>query len=396
MKKFSIFLLMLSMAANMLAQNKSVLNEKNILNHMDVGVNVGTLGFGIDVAVPVGDYVRIRAGYNYMPRFTINSAFNVETSTGAKTSSFVNKFGSIRKHLTDNGIDINWPYFKEEKELMEQFENGNIKAKDDVSVGMKPNLHQFKFLVDVLPFKNNKHWSFTAGFFVGPSRVGDADNLKEETAILKAVNLYNNRYYNGLFQNRLQFQYIDGDGASHQGEIGKLTQFVTDNGLAGFTLGRFRDDGRRALMLPGEDATAHAEMKVSKIRPYIGVGYNTHLSKDKKWNLSVDAGVMFLCGAPSIYVDNVYKMMDPSPLVFDDKGNYVSGIGMSEYGFYYGDVWRYNFDAGKYDYVGEKVDHVDLVQDLKDIPGKAGDVVDFISKVKVYPNLSVGISYRIF
>ena len=83
MKKFSIFLSMLSFAACMLAQDKtSVVKDKNIFNHMDVGVNVGTMGIGIDVAMPVGDYVRIRAGYNYMPRFTINSDFNVETRSG--------------------------------------------------------------------------------------------------------------------------------------------------------------------------------------------------------------------------------------------------------------------------------------------------------------------------
>ena len=51
----------------------SRLEEKNILNHMDVGVNVGTMGLGIDVAMPIGDYVRVRAGYTYMPSFTLHA-----------------------------------------------------------------------------------------------------------------------------------------------------------------------------------------------------------------------------------------------------------------------------------------------------------------------------------
>ena len=70
------------------------MKDKNIFNHMDVGVNVGTMGIGIDVAMPVGDYVRIRAGYNYMPRFTINSDFNVETRSGG-IGNLIKKVGRI-------------------------------------------------------------------------------------------------------------------------------------------------------------------------------------------------------------------------------------------------------------------------------------------------------------
>ena len=63
MKAFGAFAIALSLSAAMSAQEgsqsfTSVLARKNILNHMDVGVNVGTMGVGVDVAVPVGDYVR--------------------------------------------------------------------------------------------------------------------------------------------------------------------------------------------------------------------------------------------------------------------------------------------------------------------------------------------------
>ena len=408
MKKLGVFLFALSLAAGATAQDKtedkpsffsqltSRMAEKDILNHMDVGVNVGTVGFGVEVAAPIGDYVRVRAGYNWIPSFNFHSDFNVETSTGGSASSFINKFGDINRKLTEKGIDINLPYFKEEKELMESFNNGELEAKDYITIGMKPNVHQFKFLVDVMPFKNNKHWSFTAGFFVGPSNVGKACNLDKENAILKAVNLYNSRYYRDYILNEMDFQYIDGAGKTHHAEIESLTNFVTKNGLAGFSLGTFKDDGRKALMLPDEDAKARAEMKVSKFRPYLGFGYNTHLSKDKKWNLNVDAGILILCGAPSVYVDNVYKI-DAGPLRLDEDGNYLSGIGVDEYGNYYGEIVRWNEEEVMYELVdANKVDHVDLVRDLNDIPGKAGSMVNTISKFKVYPNASVTFSYRLF
>lgn len=405
MKRFGTILCALSLTTGVMAQSEgkqpffsqltTKMAEKGILNHMDVGVNVGTLGFGIDVAVPVGDYVRVRAGYSYMPRFSIHSDFNVETSYGGKASSFINKFGRINEKLTEYDVDITVDGFKEERQLMESFSNGELEAKDYVTMSMKPDLHQFKFLVDVLPFKNNKHWSFTAGFFAGPSYVADACNMDKETAILKAVNLYNGRYYKDYILNSMRLKFEDAQNREHNVEIDPLTKFVKENGMAGFSLGTFKNDGRRALMLPGEDATVHADMKISKIRPYLGFGYNTHLSRDKKWNLNVDAGILILCGAPSIYVDNVYKI-DASEVRFDEDGYYVSGIGTDEDGNYYGEIVRFNPDTFEYELCGEPPVRVDMVRDLEDVPGKVGSMVNTVSKFKVYPNASVTFSYRLF
>lgn len=41
------------------------------------------------------------------------------------------------------------------------------KVDDVVTMTGHPTYHNFKFLVDVFPFKNNKHWHVTAGFFWG-------------------------------------------------------------------------------------------------------------------------------------------------------------------------------------------------------------------------------------
>ena len=148
-------------------------------------------------------------------------------------------------------------------------------------------------------------------------------------------------------------------------------------------------------MVPDKDNKARAEMKVSKIRPYLGLGYNTHLSRDQKWNLSVDAGVLFLCGSPKVYVDNVYKI-DDSPIRFDESGKYLGGIGFDEDDFYYGDIVGRIPGTYTYGPYGELRNHVDLTRDLHDIPGKVGNMVNTISKFKVYPNASVTVSYRLF
>ena len=245
MKKLGVSLFALFMVAAVSAQNNkslpSRLAEKNIFNHLDVGVNVGTLGIGVDVAVPVGDYVRIRTGYNYMPRFTFHSNFNVETSNG-NIGKLIEKVGKIDEKLEEYHIDINSPGFEEYKEMFDKF--SKVEAKDYVTMELKPNLHQFKFLVDLMPFKNNKHWSFTAGFFVGPSTVGDATNQKKEALILEGINAYNHIYVD-YAQYGIHGNYLRKDGDAK-------TDLFFKYGMAGFNLGTFAD-GDKAMMIPRKD-----------------------------------------------------------------------------------------------------------------------------------------------
>lgn len=400
MRKFGAILFALSIASAIMGQEAekgrspffsrlspffSRLAEKGILNHLDAGVEVGTVGIGINVAMPVGDYVRVRAGYNYMPRVNFHSDFNIETRNGS-ISNLLSKIGRIDEMIVENNIDINSPGFEEYKDMLDKFRQ--VEARDYVTMGLKPNLHQFKFLVDVMPFKNNKHWSFTAGFFAGPSDVGDACNLEKETLILSGINAYNELYKD--YPN----EGIMGVWLRPANSPDTPDDPFYRYGLAGFNLGTFAD-GSKAMMVPGQDATVRAEMKASKVRPYLGFGYNTHLSKDKKWNLNVDAGILFLCGAPSVYVDNVYKIDDSDPR-FDENGNYLGGIGFDTDYNYYGDIVRWNPDEYMYEPCGEMVHHVDMVHDLHDIPGKVGSMVNTISKFKVYPNASVTFSYRLF
>lgn len=392
MKKFVLLLFVLSLPAAMSAQDNSSVSklaQKGILNHLDVGVNVGTLGLGVDVAVPVGDYVRIRAGYNYMPRFSLKSDFNVETNRGS-IGNLIEKFGGrIDEILAEYNIKIEDLANPEYENMYEKFKN--IEAKDYVSMGLRPNLHQFKFLVDVLPFKNNKHWSFTAGFFVGPPTAGDACNMKKETLLLEGINSYNDIYVD-YWTNGINGAYIDDN--PNDNIYDPWNDRFYQLGMAGFNLGTFAD-GEKAMMVPGKNNSVRATMEVSKIRPYLGLGYNTHLSRDQKWNLTVDAGVLFLCGSPKIYVDNVYKI-DVSPIRFDESGKYLGGIGFDEDDFYYGDIVGRIPGTYRYGPYGELRNHVDLAEDLHNIPGKVGDMVNTISKFKVYPNASVTVSYRLF
>ena len=378
MKRTSVFLLAMLFTTGILAQDRidSFMSEEKILSHMDVGVNVG-------------NYVRLRAGYNYMPRISMNTDFTVETSKGG-IGNLIDKIDRIEEKFEEHGIDMNSESFAEYKALFDKF--SKVERKDYVTMALKPNLHQFKFMVDVMPFKNNKHWSFTAGFFVGPSTVGYAENLEKEVLMLEGVNAYNKIYMN-YPEHGINGTWLQDWSKGPDKEPWKDDPFYK-HGLAGFCLGRFAD-GDMALMVPGEDASAKAEMVVSKVRPYVGFGYQTDLSRDRKWKLNVDAGVMFLCGSPSVYVDNVYKF-DAGEIRFDEDGRYLSGMGFDIDGNYYGEIVRWFEEDLEYKYVGQRLDHVDVVHDLHDTPGKVGRTINTISKFKVYPNISVGISYRLF
>lgn len=384
MKKVAVLLLALSVPVVILAQDKlslpKKLAQKNILNHMDIGVNVGTVGIGIDLAVPVTNYVRVRAGYNYMPRFTINSNFPVETRSGNGVSNFFKRFANasshqelitkIEKKIEDYQIDLSDPMYAKTKSLFDYYhgmtpaEQSQIEASDEVAMGLRPSLHQFKLLIDVMPFKNNKHWTFTAGIFVGPSTVGDACNKEKETLALKTISAYNELYLISCREELPNGNHITS---------------IEESGVAGFQLGKF-NDGDLAIMVPDANDEARAEMTVNKVRPYVGFGYNTDLSRNKRWKLTVDAGVLIL-GKPHVYVDNVYKI-DPS------------NIDPNEWKY---DIVRWSDE--KVDFITDKpLQNVDVLTDLdrNSIPGKVGDLARLVSKFKAYPNISVGVSYRLF
>ena len=294
------------------------ISAQDYFNHMDLGINVSSTGIGADIAMPVGDYVRVRTGFTYMPKFHFNSNFNVDFM-GSISGDKLRRMNDMISYFTGQTM------------------------KDNIDMQMTPTWTQFKFLVDIMPFKNNKHWSLTLGFYAGPSTIGEAINDPRDCATLVGINMYNSMY------------------------IARMM---------GAPMGTFAD-GSKAVMVPNSYNQAEAEMTISKIRPYVGLGYNTALSKNRKWKFDVDAGVMFLGGSPHVYVDNVYRVNttdDYDMISWDmDKFNKT------------GDGW-----------VQQTPQRIDLTRDVTDIPGKVGDMVSTVKKFKCWPVLSITFSYRLF
>ena len=93
---FSVCAMMMFLAP-VNAQEKE---DKNILNHMSGAVTAGTAGIGIDLSMPIGDKVRVRAGYTFVPSVKTTMHFGLtEEKTGSSSSGTTsgNTNGKISK-----------------------------------------------------------------------------------------------------------------------------------------------------------------------------------------------------------------------------------------------------------------------------------------------------------
>ncbi len=120
---------LLGFVAAMLTTNVSHAQDKKLFNHLDVGAEVGTTGWGFEAAMPVTHYVTLRTGFTTLPRFNVDFDVNYR-SRGEKKKVDV----TGRVHMTD-----------------------------------------YKFLFDVYPFKHSS-LHVTSGFYVGIPDLGTVHN----------------------------------------------------------------------------------------------------------------------------------------------------------------------------------------------------------------------------
>lgn len=338
-------LLLLLCASCLLAKAQ----ETNSFHNFDLGISGGTNGIGVELAAPINDYVRLRLGGNFMPHFHPKMTFTAQIGTDDK------------KAQTGNTEAYSQTRFEKMAELLEDFVGQPID--DKVDMVMTPSMNQFKLLVDVIPFRN-KGWHFTAGVFCGKRRIGQIINRNNEIPTLFAINLYNRLYENGGSLSH---------GVSLPPEYRDL---LLQYGQAGFPMGHYNFDhvyeedvmihddyldidypihekgeiiegmakGDVYLMTPDKANTAYANAYVNRFRPFIGLGYEGAITKDKRLLLGFDAGAIFWGGAPDI------------------------------------------------------IDHagVDLVHDVSGIKGKPGKCIDLARRMKALPVLEIKISRRLF
>lgn len=339
--------------------------EHNIFQHLDVSLTLGTPGIGIDVASPIGNYVQVRAGYEFMPRFTKRMSFEM-TINGQPAKSY------------DEDGNRQETRFDKLKEFMYSFTGYDIE--DHVDMIGKPTMNNLKFMVDVFPFKNNKHWHFTAGFYWGSSKFAEAENSTEAMVSLVSAGIYNKMYESAKNGDPLisfdPYQFPTLSGVSIQmpdqvrkkfldyGEmgfvVGYLTHDITDaegNVLMSKTMVDTKGNTiqRPYIVAPDEDGMVRVTASSKSFKPYFGFGYGGNLVKKRDdWKISFDCGAMFWGGTPELVVYHGLKLPDGS----------------------YRDI--------------------SLTEDVENIGGKVGSYVKLFKSLKVYPVLSLRITKRLF
>lgn len=375
MKKVMILLAMTSLGIPGMAQTETtqqvpVLNEKhseyipvaqywkehNIFQHLDLSVSAGTTGIGIDLASPIGEYFQLRAGFDYMPRFTAKMKFDV----------MIGDQPARQYDANGNRIETS---FDRMQVMLHDFTG--VTADDHVDMIGKPTMNNVKLLLDFFPFKNNKHWHVTAGFYWGPSKFAEAVNSTESMNSLIALSIYNNLYdksyihINGDENGNHPPQYIlqvpdpdDPDGKMMPVSLDpQIEQRILDFGRMGFHLGDYARDiydsngnllhakGDPYIMEGDDNNMVKVTAKSNSFKPYLGIGYRGRLVKNRDdWKISVDAGVMFWGGKPDLYLH----------------------------------------------------DGINLTEDITNIKGQVGDYVDLFKKFTVFPNLSVRFTKTLF
>ena len=252
--------------------------DKKMFNHMDLSFTAGTTGLGFDIAMPAGNYLKLRTGAAFMPHFNYKMKFDIQV--GDDPAQSASRFETLSDYLKQmTGYDVD----------------------DHVDMIGEPTINNFKFMVDVLPLKN-KYFHLSVGFYAGPSMVGRATNAVEDMTSLMAVSIYNNIYRKVLNEEDI-FGGMELPPA--------INAKILNAGTMGMPVGTFgRDvtlnDGRvfmagdPYMMYPSKDNMVKVKMKTDKFKPYFGMGYGGPISKDKRYSLSFDCGFMYWGGTPKV------------------------------------------------------------------------------------------------
>ncbi|MBQ8099529.1 MAG: hypothetical protein IJ244_08420 [Bacteroidaceae bacterium] len=293
--------------------------ENKVFNHLDLSVTAGSTGLGFDLSTPVGPVVSLRTGFAYMPKFNHHMHFDIQV--GDEPESKYDANGNRVETKFDRLADY-----------LKQFTGYTVE--DQIEMIGEPHMYNFKLLVDVFPFRN-KHWHFTTGFYVGPSKIAKAYNVTEAMPSLLAVGMYNKMYEKAL----------NDEPIITWGSFDIYGDRLLNYGRMGIHVGNHVSDGSSYRMEPDEHGMVKAKVKVNSFKPYIGFGYGGALSKrDDKYQISFDCGTMFWGSTPRIITH----------------------------------------------------DGTNLAKDVDHIGGRVEDYVDLIKGFKVFPVINIRLTRRLF
>lgn len=275
--------------------------DKNLFNHLDGSITLGTTGVGVDLAMPIGKSVQVRTGFTFFPHYEQTLHFDVQVGDDNDPTVQDEKFNKLSQTLN---------------EMM------GFEVDRTVDMKGKPTMKNFKLLVDVFPF-HNKKWHVTTGFFWGPSTIAKAENAAYDATSLVSVAIYNNMYEKVLnsYENDVPFMSMGGADLYADDELYEKFKYW---GRMGVHVGDF-EDGKPYRMEPDADNMVKCKAKVNNFRPYLGFGYGGKLSNrsDRNW-ISFDCGAMFWGGTPKLITHDGVNLTKDVRDITGKVGDYVS------------------------------------------------------------------------
>ena len=258
----------------------------NSFKHLELSLTLGTSGVGLDVAVPVSQIVQVRIGYDYMPQFKKQLRMNLAGG------------GEAARQYNGQGNRIKTKFDKIQQYL---YEETGMEIDDHILLTGQLSMHNLKALVDIYPFKYNKHWHFTAGVYYGPAQVAKAEVADESVTTLSLMESYNREYEEASSSDAIK-------------SYGRLSLYPGDK------------NRKPCLVDPADDGSVNISVKTNAVKPYLGVGYTGRLiSSRDDWKVSAELGVWIWGGAPKQRMHDGTSLPDLSN-ISGALGDYVKVI----------------------------------------------------------------------
>lgn len=311
------------------------------------GIVVGSTGMGFELITPLADFVQLRAGYTFVPNVQLPISVTIPGADAAPT-------------YDDEGEPIP-NTFDRMSGLLQDVTGCTVD--DRFTVVATPRFRHFRLMADFYPLPTFRHWHLTAGFLWGTSTIGTFVNAPEEAPLLVAFNAYN-RMYDKAYNDDPLISYGDFDLYNLT-----LNQKLLDHGRLGVEMGRRVSDNTPFLLEPDDQGTIRGTIQVNAFKPYVGTGYEGYLSpRSQDWIFSVELGALLWGGAPRVLTSDRVRTLTEK---------------VDEYDYTYTE-WDYSTTT------------LDLVRDVRDIPGRPGQMISLVRRMKVYPVLEFRLSYRLF
>ena len=265
----------LCILAAMLLVSLSALNAQEAFKHVSLGLDLGTTGAGLQVAVPVvTDHLVFKAGFNYLA-FPYNTGTNISTGDLPKTVSNANsKIAEANQKLAPYG------------ERIQTTLSSNFASSYNMDIAAKANLSNIKALFEFYPSAKSS-FHITAGVYAGLS-----ENLVDITLSL------DNRFWSEVDRlnadvNSLRSE-VDALKSKYSEEVGNVEIPEVPSEL------KISMSDKTYSVRKG--GNLDAGVKTLQVRPYLGLGFGRSVP-DGHFGFQVDLGAWYH-GTPQLTSPN--------------------------------------------------------------------------------------------